>query len=353
MLNYSAPICQTGYGYTGYNLLRALLKEKYPCRLFPIGPTDPEMSQEVSPIWYGSGSIKSDKSASLRIYHQYDIHPRIGKGPHFGFPIFELDKFAQHELNSMSFCDYLITCSQWGKKVLDSQATHYSSPPVLVVPLGVDTSVFRESTPPRTRKTIFLCAGKWEIRKGHDFLAECFRAAFNPKDDVELWLMCENPFLKPEQLKNWLNMYNHPKVKILPRAKDHESVKYIMSQADIGIFPARAEGWNLELLEMLSIGRHVITTNYSGHTEFVTKDNAHLIEIDELEPAHDGIWFKGEGNWAKLGQNQFDQTLSYMRELHARKQAGQLGVNINGVITGQKFSWTNSAKKLIEILNNV
>ena len=66
-----------------------------------------------------------------------------------------------------------------------------------------------------------------------------------------------------------------------------------MSKVDVGIFPSRAEGWNLEILELMSCGKHIITTNYSAHTEFCNKENALLVDIDELETAYDGKWFLG------------------------------------------------------------
>ena len=68
-----------------------------------------------------------------------------------------------------------------------------------------------------------------------------------------------------------------------------------MSQTDCGVFPARAEGWNLELLEMMSCGKNVIATNYSSHTEFCNSENCMLVETTELEDAHDGKWFRGQG----------------------------------------------------------
>ena len=77
-----------------------------------------------------------------------------------------------------------------------------------------------------------------------------------------------------------------------------------MSKADCGIFPSRAEGWNLDMLEMMALNKSIITTNYSAHTEFCNKDNSFLIDISETEPANDGKWFFGQGNWAKIGEEQ-------------------------------------------------
>ena len=94
-----------------------------------------------------------------------------------------------------------------------------------------------------------------------------------------------------------------------------------MKQTDCGVFPARAEGWNLELLEMMACGKHVITTNYSAHTEFCNKDNCFLVDINELETAHDGVFFSGEyGHWASFDNSAKDQLIEHMRMVHGIKE---------------------------------
>ena len=114
------------------------------------------------------------------------------------------------------------------------------------------------------------------------------------------------------------------------------------------MFPARAEGWNLEALELLSCGKQVITTYYSGHTEFCTKENAHLVTIDKKEKAFDGKWFDGKtGSWAHLGSSQIDQLVEHMRKVHKSKQDGSLTTNHAGIKTAQEFSWDNSAEKIL------
>ena len=67
------------------------------------------------------------------------------------------------------------------------------------------------------------------------------------------------------------------KIRMIPRQKTQNDVYNIMIQTDCGVFPARAEGWNLELLEMMACGKQVIATNYSAHTEFCNPDNCRLI----------------------------------------------------------------------------
>ena len=162
-------------------------------------------------------------------------------------------------------------------------------------------------------------------------------------------MMNHNPFLDEEQEKEWHGLYLNSKlgskIKILPRVETHSEVAKIMQQADVGVFPSRAEGWNLEALEMMSIGKQVILTNYSAHTEFATKENAKLIDIDETEEAYDGIWFHGQGEWASIGDRQVRQLVEHMRDCTRQEQ------NKNGISTGFNFTWDNCAKKIMESLN--
>ena len=139
------------------------------------------------------------------------------------------------------------------------------------------------------------------------------------------------------------------RVKIIPKQKSQISVADIMKSTDCGVFPARAEGWNLELLEMMACGKHVIATDYSGHTEFCDDDNCMLIETDTLEEANDEKWFTGQGEWAHIGDKQIDLIAAYMRDIHALKQGGHLEENAIGVETAKRFSWENSAKQIMSI----
>ena len=121
-----------------------------------------------------------------------------------------------------------------------------------------------------------------------------------------------------------------------------------MKQADCGVFPSRAEGWNLELLEMMACGKQVIATNYSAHTEFCDNKNTLLVDIEKLETAHDGVFFNGScGRWASIEQKQKDQIVSHMRTVYTNKKHNSLCLNEEGVKTALRFSWDNSGREVI------
>ena len=343
MINITAPINNLGYGIASYNIIKNLLLQGNQVNYLPIGK--PEMSDPF--IQKITMQECHKKNPSVKIWHQHELHGHVGKGMHVGFPIFELERFNEQEKQSIKYNDRIFTCSKWAKKIVEQQTGVETK----VVPLGVDTEIFKphDSTRP---KTVFFNCGKWEVRKGHDVLVTCFNAAFDHSDEVELWMMCNNPFYSPEQQSQWEKLYKESplgdKIRIIPRQNTHRDVYNVMKQADCGVFPARAEGWNLELLEMMACGKHVIATEYSAHTEFCNTKNCHLVSIDNLEPAQDGVWFHGQGSWASLGSNQLEQVVAYMRAVHQLKQEGSLETNIDGIYTAKEFSWENSAKKFIK-----
>ena len=349
MINLITPINTLGYGVAGYNILKQLYEIDNSVSLYPISQPQDFESEELYAAISNQERCLIDRPC-VKIWHQNDLTTRVGNGKFIGFPIFELTHFNAKEITSLHHCNKIFVCSKWAKQII-LQNTKFKDEDVHVVPLGVDNDIFSPSAVSGRQSTVFLNCGKWEKRKGHDILLECFNESFSENDDVELWMMCDNPFIG-EGNKNWQDLYKNSKlgskIRIIPRQKTHQDVMSIMRQTDCGVFPSRAEGWNLELLEMMAMGKHVIATNYSAHTEFCNSENSKLIDIDNLETAFDGVFFDGKvGMWANISDKQKQQTIEYMQSIHSAKQNNELQVNAAGVATGEKFSWKNSAQELI------
>lgn len=349
-----APINGTGYGQTGLNFLKELVGKGSRVSLFPHAtPVCEQVDHNL--VWQAQLEAEqfSYQAPCLQIWHQDKLQTRIGRGHYAAMPIFELDRFTDIERHSLNYPDHLFVCSNWARKIiLDNGLRDENS--VSVVPLGVDNILYSPSV--RSINTsddcIFLNVGKWEIRKGHDMLIEAFLETFHPDDNVQLWMMTHNPFLNPYQTLQWENMYlendlgRAGKIKIIPWQHNTQDKINFMRQATCGVFPSRAEGWNLGLLEMLALGKHVIATNYSAHTEFCTDENAHLVDINDVEPAYDGIWFHEQGNWAELGESQIVQFKTHLRSVYETHQKGDLNRNEAGIATATQFSWANGVERL-------
>jgi len=353
-LNLMAPINQLGYGVAGLNILKALQEEGVETSLFTIGQPQVTNQEDADAVRRGLETAQFFDSTApcIKIWHQNQMAEFIGGGIHIGFPIFELDTFSEVEKHHLQSCDRLFLCSEWAKKVCEDNGLYKAKS---VIPLGVDSNIFKPAPwkplnvfADDDNKTIFFNCGKWEIRKGHDILIKAFEMVLNHGDDAELWMMCTNPFNSPEEEANWKQLYSHPRIKLIPRAETQEEVYNIMTQVDCGVFPSRAEGWNLELLEMMATGKHVIATDYSAHTEFCTKENSGLVPIKDTEPAFDGKWFFGQGNWAKISDHEvFDLSMKMQNFiLNKRGTANEAGIE-----TAKQFSWSNTAREILKDVN--
>jgi glycosyltransferase involved in cell wall biosynthesis len=351
MINLITPINQLGYGRTGVEICKAL-SLKTDVALFPIGNVDASLLSleyyDMLTKCLGNAKFFDKNADCIRIWHQNEMSQFVGKGKHIGFPIFELDTFKPIEKHHLNSCDELFVCSTWAKDVCINNGVNI---PVHVIPLGVDTELFKYNQTAKNKNTTFLNIGKWEIRKGHDILIRAFDRAFGPDDNVQLIMCCSNPFLSLEDQKKWEKLYQNPKIRIVPRLPNHSDVAKLMAMCDCGVFPSRAEGWNLEAIEMLSCAKDLIITDYSAHKEFCNEANSYLVKVDEVEPAIDNVWFHGDGNWAKLGDSQIEQIAHYMIEVHKKVQSYEFAnCNIQGAMTSHRFKWTHTAEKILEVL---
>lgn len=344
-LNMMCAIGGTGYGITSLNILKSLTKLGLDISLFPIGNTFSANSEQDKQIIHNAAnnSLHFDYMApTLKIWHQNDLAIKPGKGRYATFPFFEVDTLNNIEKHHLNFSDIIFVASTWAKNILINNGI---SRPIFVAPLAVDMEIFYDPIKIKVenQKYTFFHIGKWEKRKGQDFLIEAFSRAFSPKDDVTLALVPHNPFLNEEETKYWINLVNsspmRDNIKIFDRMPTQYNLAEFIFYGDCGIFMSRAEGWNNEIVECMAMNKPIITTNYSAHTEYCNKNNTYLVEIDELEPAKDNKWFDGSGNWAKLGENQMDQTIELMRYVYSNN----IRTNPHGIETAKKYSWDNTA----------
>ena len=349
--SFIAPYCRTGYGVVGAHLLREFGAIGAPFAFFPLGAIDPTIAPNdfIMPALTRQG-VFNDRAPSVRLSQQFDLALHVGRGARIGFPIFELDRFHPAERHHLQRQDRLVVTCAWARDVLLENGIWRT--PIDIVPLGVDRTVFNERVHPSEKaagSTVFMNIGKLERRKGQRELLAAFEAAFTPKDPVKLVLICHNPFVDEATFRAMIAPFQKSPmarritlvIKPLPTQRNLASV---MATADCGVFPVRAEGWNLEALEMLSMGKHVIATACTAHTAFLDDSNARLIEASTLEESVRG---ESRGRWAAWGPSQHEQLIDHLRTVHQQRQGDALPVNQPGIDTAERFSWRASADALV------
>jgi glycosyltransferase involved in cell wall biosynthesis len=357
-LNLLTSLDATGYGYAGRAILHELIRAGVRVALFPIGfhvelgpdPADPVRLGLANAGAYDPGA------PSVRISMARNLAEHVGKGTHVGFPFFELDRFERDEIHHQSQLDLMLVASKWAAGIV---ARTGITVPTAVVPLGVDRSIFHDAIrDDRSRgqagPTVFVSTGKWERRKGHDFLLEALCNAFSPRDDIVIKLLCRNYVFTEQHNDAWarafLNSAIGTKVRLVPPLPSQRAVAELLAGCDCGVFPSRAEAWNLGLLECMSVGLDVIATDYAGHTEYVDDVNCRLLRVDETEPADLDPQLWGRGEWAKLGASQMEQFVHHLREVHRLKQHEALARNDAGIATAEAFSWRRTAEAILRAI---
>lgn len=349
--NLVAPINELGYGVASFQILKSLIKKGFPVSLFVIG--EPQLTEqrdvEIVKMAMNNAKFFSPDAPSVRIFHQFSLDMFPGRGRKIGWPIFEVNKFNDLEKHHLNAVDELIVCSEWAKKVIEENGIKKK---VHVVPLGVDTEFYKPNpNVPKHKNTIFLNIGKWEKRKGHEELIAAFNKAFKEDDNVELWMLTDNPFIGSKN-DEWKNMYlNTPlgfRCRFFPRLPNANGVLSIIQQSDCGVFPTKAEGWCLPALDMLACGKEVIITNATGQTQWCQHDSVRKLTISGTEKAEDGIWFKGDGEWATVDVNEL---ANHMLEVHRiRQNIGNRLFNEAGVNYAQKFTWDKATDEFLKVL---
>lgn len=334
-LNIQAPINSLSYGLVSQNILDNLSCDY---TLKPIGHFDPQEYSRFIPKINEYINLNIN-DPSFRIFHEHSIFDHIGKGPRIAFPIFEKSRFNVYEEFNIKHQDLVIVCSKWAAEIVE-----FINPNVVVAPLGINPGYipYQNFNHPDS-KVIFYTQGKREVRKGHDYLHKVFNKAFENNNDVELWMFTHNVFDSPEETRNFHNEYKSllgDKVKFFPGLPFGEMVSWLQ-RTDCGIFLSRAEGWNMCLHEAMAMGKDVVATYYSGHTEFLD-DGIKPLKFCE---AFDGKWFHGEFEWMEIEANE-EEIVERLRNMYSYKKQLRV-INENNARLANKFTWKNTAEKII------
>ena len=111
-INLIAPICDTGYGTVGLNLLLALERSGHNVCLYPRGQI--EAAEEHSEVIQKALGLRDrpnlDAPAITLAQHSApDLLLTMGRGLHCAFIIFELDTFEPNEIYRLRSMDRVLT----------------------------------------------------------------------------------------------------------------------------------------------------------------------------------------------------------------------------------------------------
>jgi glycosyltransferase involved in cell wall biosynthesis len=203
----------------------------------------------------------------------------------------------------------------------------------------------------------YLFVGHWmQGQMGHDrknvgLLVKAFYETFKNKKQkpglilktsvgVDSYSSRDTILKRINDIKLTVNSKDLPNVYLINGEFDDSEINELYNHSKIKamISLTKGEGFGRPLLEFSLTGKPIITTNFSGHTDFLNKNFTTLLpgELENVHPSAANDWLIKESQWFKvsdahLGHTIQDMFLNYKKfKLKSKQQASYSKAN---------FSW--------------
>ena len=384
----------SGYGARSRDIIRELIKsEKYNIRLLPQrwGNTPWGFCKD-NPEWsylYDYVLKPEEHQIKPNIFIQITIPNEFNPVGYYNIGItagIENDICPPDWMEGLNRMDLNIVSSEHSKNVF--QNTKYNkkingnveelilNKPVKVLFEGVDTSTYNvieegldviNNIP---EDFCFLTLGHWlqgdlgEDRKNIGLTVKLFYEAFkNIKNQPALILKTsfgnsskiskhevfkkiheiKKLFKKEDQLPNVYLLNSDLKNSEINKLYNHPKIKSLISLT-------KGEGFGRPLLEFSFIGKPIISTYWSGHVDFLKKDNILPLkgELKHVHPSSQNQWLIKEGKWFNVNEDETKNAFRIMFNNY-KKYLSKAGSQKKYV--EENFTTDKMGEKLLNILN--
>lgn len=280
--------------------------------------------------------------------------------PRIAYTMLETDRLPEAWVEQLNLMDQVWTPSEWGKGVFEKSGV---TVPVFVVPLSVDTDIFKPGLPEidvfGTEGDIFTVFINSSFGERHN--VECaLKAYFDTFKRSDPVALLYHGNMRDELRRSGVKLHDYlmghgvyPKRWLdAPMWGDtggyyHEHIIARMyNTADLHITTARGHGWNLTSMEAMACGTPTAVTNWSAHTDFVTEENGFLIKVRDMIPAYQSFLHQNYIG-AKWADPSLEDTKRVLRRAFNMWEEGNL--KYKGEIAHrdvvEKWSWENAIKK--------
>ena len=211
------------------------------------------------------------------------------------------------------------------------------------IPWGTNVDLFKPKPKPNGKSLIFFhSAGMGGInnRKGTDILVK----AFNKLDyEALLIIHAQVPSIKFGKEINEIINYNK-KIKYIEKTVSAPGLYYL---GDIYVYPSRLEGLGLTIMEALSSGLPVITTDSPPMNEFVIDGvTGKLIDVEKYLGREDGYY------WAESICNEQSLIDKLLYCINQKKEIAEWKQNAREFAV-KELNWKENSKKLLEVIQYI
>lgn len=315
----------TGYSQVSRQSVLALDRIGLTVRTEPVDRGTPETEMHGGERTSLARLTKTPVSPdSILVVHlQPDAYPAAQERfPHrkrIGFTAWETDRIPGEWVEACNGMDAMIVPSRFNREVFARSGVRA---PIFVARHGVDPSCFYPSPErfdlgedlPGFR---FMSIGTWQHRKGTDLLLEAFFREFSIRDDVCLILKTSgvptrHAWEQIHTVRDHLQLHHEPApVYITAADMTVDQLRALYHTASCFVLPSRGEGAGLPFLEAAAQGIPSIAPRWGGQADFLTRENAFLIDGDLVPVDAEKAAF----HWFRAGMYWFQPDLAHLVRL--------------------------------------
>jgi glycosyltransferase involved in cell wall biosynthesis len=282
----------------------------------------------------------------------------------------------------------VITSSEFAKKTFESmdyevktqqgqtQGRLKLTTPVEVLFEGANTNIYKVIDTPCSldiqikEDFAYLFVGHWmqgefgEDRKNVGLLIKAFYETFKNKSKkpalilkasggVSSYMDRDELLKKIEIIKKTVVANSLPNIYLLHGEFTDEEMNelYNHSKVKAMVSLTKGEGFGRPLLEFSLVKKPIMTTNWSAHTEFLSKEFTTLMngELKNLHPSVLNDWFVKEAQWFNVNPMEVNH---YLKDIFENYKKYQNNANRQTYKSKTEFSWDKMKEKLDTILTS-
>ncbi len=356
-ITFDLPINGLSFGNVSIALLRECYKRGMTPNIMPMnGQVDigTQVPDEGFTKWLQHCINKaqketSRKATSYKLWHINQSLQSYSKTDSRLIVFHEVDGLTSTEINVLKNQDRVYVTSTFTQQVFKTFGIDST-----YLPLGFDSHNFKtlEKRPKIDGVTSFSIFGKWEpLRKSHAQMLKAWVKKYGNNKSYRLNLSVTNPFVKPEMLNQMIGQALEGKsyfnVNFLPFQESNAAYNQVLQAGEIALCMGVGEGRDLPCYHATAMGAWPVALNATAYKDYLTPDNAILINPNGKQVAHDGMFFVN-GNGHPWNQGNFftwsdDEFVAGMEE--AEKRVAN-GINTVGLEL-QKLTYSNTLDVLL------
>jgi glycosyltransferase involved in cell wall biosynthesis len=282
----------------------------------------------------------------------------------------------------------VITSSEFAKKTFElmdyeiknqqgqTQGRLKLTTPIEVLFEGANTNIYKVIDTPCSldiqikEDFAYLFVGHWmqgefgEDRKNVGLLVKAFYETFKNKSKkpalilkasggVSSYMDRDELLKKIEIIKKTVVANSLPNIYLLHGEFTDEEMNelYNHSKVKAMVSLTKGEGFGRPLLEFSLVKKPIMTTNWSAHTEFLSKEFTTLMngELKNLHPSVLNDWFVKEAQWFNVNPMEVNH---YLKDIFENYKKYQNNANRQTYKSKTEFSWDKMKEKLDTILTS-